>query len=94
MALRHPAQLSFAYFCRQHADNLWAELVLDGEEVGQRTIKPLRPKLSSGGLLDEKNVHTQAFVEALNCSGNEVATFGTARNLAPGSTVHRRKPYD
>ena len=94
MALRHPAQLGFADFRRQHADDLRAELVLDGEEVGQRTIEPLRPELSSGTLLGEKNVQAQPFFDALNCSGNEVATFGTARNLAPGSTVHWRKPYD
>src|SRR6266853_36500 len=91
MALRHPAQLGFAYFRRQHADYLRAELVLDGEEVGQRTIEPLRPELSSAGLLGEKNVQAQPLVDALNRSGNEVA--GMARSLAPGSTFHRRKPY-
>src|SRR5439155_10957936 len=94
MALRHPAQLGFAYFRRQHADDLRAELVLDGEEVGQRTIEPLRPELSSCTLLGEKNVQAQPFVYALNCSGNEVATFSMTRNLAPGSTLHWRMPYD
>src|SRR5258708_10221061 len=94
MALRHPAQLGFAYLRRQHADYLRAELVLDGEEVGQGTIEPLRPELSSAGLLGEKNVQAQALVDALNCSGNEVATFGLTPDLAPGSTLHRRKPYD
>src|SRR5213592_2068758 len=94
MAPRHPAQLSFAYFRRQHADDLRAEFVLNGEEIGQRTIKPLRPELSSSGLLGEKNVQAQAFVDALNCSGNEVATFSMSRNLAPGSTLHWRKPYN
>src|SRR5207249_1034572 len=41
MALSHPAQLSFAYFRRQHADDLRAELILDREEVGRGTIKSL-----------------------------------------------------
>src|SRR5258708_17413409 len=92
MALRHPAQFGFADFRRQHADDLRAELVLDGEEVGQRTIEPLRPELSSAALLGEKNVQAQALVDALNCSGNEVATFGMTPDLAPGPTLHRRKP--
>src|SRR5438445_10761069 len=94
MALRHPAQPGFADLRRQQADDLPAELVLDGEEVGQGTIEPLRPELSSGALLGEKNVQAQAFVDALNCSGNEVAALGVTPDLAPGSTLHRRKPYD
>src|SRR5882762_111706 len=94
MALRHPAQLGFADFRRQHADDFRTELVLDGEEVGQRTIEPLRPELSSAALLGEKNVQAQALVDALNRSGNEVATLGPTPDLAPGSNLHRRKPYD
>src|SRR6266571_6659910 len=94
MALRHPAQLSFAYFRRQHADDPRTELVLDGEEVGQRTIKPLRPELSSRRSLGEKNVHAQPFVDALDCSGNEVATFSMPRSLARRSTFHWRKADD
>src|SRR2546423_1852052 len=60
----------------------------------ERTIQPLRPELSSAALLGEKNVQAQPLVDALNRSGNEIATLSMTPNLAPGSTLHRRKPYD
>src|SRR5258708_4025138 len=73
--------------------NVRVDLVCGARQLA-RTIEPLRPELSSGASLGEKNVKAQPLVDALNCSGNEVATFDMTPDLAPGSTLHRRKPYD
>src|SRR5205809_4275303 len=89
MALSHPAQLSFAYFRRQHVHDFRAEFILDREEVSRGTIEPLRPELFPGVSLCKVNVQAQASLDPLDRSGNEITRLGLIRCFAARSALHR-----